>query len=175
MTEWEKQQEKTEFQKKYDAQVKLLETARASNAKFVSTATLTAQNVEISSQAAKEGVKPSEEEKLENESEQDRAVREKKYGKATRVEYDWRPHNTLCKRFNVPNPYPDTKEVGTVKTEVDKRMSKVQKLSVFDFLNADVRFDQKGKSKLFLDFSQYFERLERIINIILFKRVYLMS
>lgn len=153
MTEWEKQQEKTEFQKRYDAQVKLLEVAKASNAKFVSSATLTAQNVEVSTQAPKDQAKV-DEEKRENETEQDKAVREKKYGQATRVEYEWRPHNTLCKRFNVPNPYPDTKEYGTVKNETDKRLSKVQKLSVFDFLNAETRFDQKSKKSLFDELNQ---------------------
>ena len=28
------------------------------------------------------------------------------FGVLTRETFEWHPHNTLCKRFNVPEPYP---------------------------------------------------------------------
>lgn len=36
-----------------------------------------------------------------------KAVKEKKYGEATRTVYVWRPHPVVCKRFNVKNPFPE--------------------------------------------------------------------
>ncbi|KAL3092353.1 hypothetical protein niasHS_007562 [Heterodera schachtii] len=40
------------------------------------------------------------------------AVRLKQFGLATRQKFAWHPARDLCKRFNVPNPYPDSQLVG---------------------------------------------------------------
>ena len=32
------------------------------------------------------------------------------FGKLTRSEYEWHPHRVLCRRFNLPDPFP---AVGT--------------------------------------------------------------
>lgn len=98
LTEWEKDHEKDEFLKTYQTQTKKIEEYKASmNSKFLSTAVLmkTNDNQIIESEIKIEEVKEKE------------ASGEKKMGKATRVEYEWRPHNIVCKRFNVPNPYPE--------------------------------------------------------------------
>lgn len=33
------------------------------------------------------------------------------FGKLTREEFEWHPDNLLCRRFNVPNPYPGYVEI----------------------------------------------------------------
>jgi hypothetical protein len=40
-------------------------------------------------------------------SEQAKAASMKMYGRLTRDIFDWHPDKLLCKRFNVPNPYPE--------------------------------------------------------------------
>ncbi|KAI0236303.1 G patch domain-containing protein 1 [Lamellibrachia satsuma] len=61
-------------------------------------------------------------------SAQQKAAEMKLFGKLTRETTKWRPDKLLCKRFNVPNPYPDeTAEVRKVKRE---------KFSIFNFLSA---------------------------------------
>lgn len=39
-------------------------------------------------------------------SERVKAAEMKIYGQLTREDMEWHPHNLLCRRFNVPNPYP---------------------------------------------------------------------
>lgn len=34
------------------------------------------------------------------------AVKQKKFGKLTREDEEWHPDRLLCKRFNIPDPYP---------------------------------------------------------------------
>ena len=48
--------------------------------------------------------------KLEPKSKQkiaSEAAQKNMYGKLTRSTLEWRPAKLVCKRFNVPNPYPD--------------------------------------------------------------------
>ena len=40
-------------------------------------------------------------------SEAAKAAEMKMYGRLTREEFEWHPHNLICKRFNIPNPYPE--------------------------------------------------------------------
>lgn len=40
------------------------------------------------------------------------AVRSNQFGVATRQLHEWHPSPDLCKRFNVPNPYPDSHLLG---------------------------------------------------------------
>uniref|UniRef100_A0A8C7K9Q1 G patch domain containing 1 n=1 Tax=Oncorhynchus kisutch TaxID=8019 RepID=A0A8C7K9Q1_ONCKI len=55
------------------------------------------------------------------------AVKMKMFGKLTRDTFEWHPDNLLCKRFNVPDPYPGSGFVGMPKVKRDK-------FSVFNFL-----------------------------------------
>lgn len=38
----------------------------------------------------------------------------KNFGALTRKKYEWHPVKELCKRFNVPNPYPESHLVGAL-------------------------------------------------------------
>ncbi|XP_014832189.1 PREDICTED: G patch domain-containing protein 1 [Poecilia mexicana] len=54
------------------------------------------------------------------------------FGKLTRETLEWHPDRLLCKRFNVPDPYPGSALVGLPKVKRDK-------FSVFDFLTVSER------------------------------------
>uniref|UniRef100_A0A3B4DW06 G-patch domain-containing protein n=1 Tax=Pygocentrus nattereri TaxID=42514 RepID=A0A3B4DW06_PYGNA len=56
------------------------------------------------------------------------AVNMKMFGKLTRDTFEWHPDKVLCKRFNVPDPYPGSSIVGQPKVKRDK-------FSVFNFLS----------------------------------------
>ncbi|KAL7833714.1 hypothetical protein AOLI_G00286740 [Acnodon oligacanthus] len=56
------------------------------------------------------------------------AVKMKMFGKLTRDTFEWHPDKLLCKRFNVPDPYPGSSIVGLPKVKRDK-------FSVFNFLS----------------------------------------
>ncbi|XP_064867285.1 G patch domain-containing protein 1 [Oncorhynchus nerka] len=65
---------------------------------------------------------------LENDvDDKQAAVKMKMFGKLTRDTFEWHPDNLLCKRFNVPDPYPGSGFVGMPKVKRDK-------FSVFNFL-----------------------------------------
>ncbi|XP_069495281.1 G patch domain-containing protein 1 isoform X2 [Ambystoma mexicanum] len=55
------------------------------------------------------------------------AVKMKMFGKLTRDKFEWHPEKLLCKRFNIPDPYPGSTIVGLPKVKRDK-------YSVFNFL-----------------------------------------
>ncbi|XP_043099865.1 G patch domain-containing protein 1 isoform X2 [Puntigrus tetrazona] len=55
------------------------------------------------------------------------AVKMKMFGKLTRDTFEWHPDKLLCKRFNIPDPYPGSSTVGMPKIKRDK-------YSVFNFL-----------------------------------------
>ena len=48
-------------------------------------------------------------------SEQSKAACMKMFGKLTRDTFEWHPNNVLCKRFNIPNPYPGSDVIGVPK------------------------------------------------------------
>ncbi|XP_064120817.1 G patch domain-containing protein 1-like [Macrobrachium nipponense] len=58
-----------------------------------------------------------------------KAARINMFGKLTQNVVDWHPDRLLCKRFNIPDPYPDSSFVGVRKTKRDK-------FSLFSFLEA---------------------------------------
>ncbi|KAJ7999344.1 hypothetical protein DPEC_G00193410 [Dallia pectoralis] len=58
------------------------------------------------------------------------AVKMKMFGKLTRDTFEWHPDKLLCKRFNVPDPYPGSGSVGMPTVKRDK-------FSVFNFLTLD--------------------------------------
>ncbi|XP_063802063.1 G patch domain-containing protein 1 isoform X2 [Pseudophryne corroboree] len=55
------------------------------------------------------------------------AVKMKMFGKLTRDKFEWHPDKLLCKRFNIPDPYPGSSAIGLPKVKRDK-------FSVFNFL-----------------------------------------
>ncbi|XP_078524665.1 G patch domain-containing protein 1 isoform X1 [Lissotriton helveticus] len=55
------------------------------------------------------------------------AVKMKMFGKLTRDKFEWHPDKLLCKRFNIPDPYPGSTIIGLPKVKRDK-------YSVFNFL-----------------------------------------
>nr|XP_033797961.1 G patch domain-containing protein 1 isoform X3 [Geotrypetes seraphini] len=56
------------------------------------------------------------------------AVKMKMFGKLTRDQFEWHPEKLLCKRFNIPDPYPSSTIVGLPTVKRDK-------YSVFNFLS----------------------------------------
>ncbi|XP_072278322.1 G patch domain-containing protein 1 isoform X2 [Pyxicephalus adspersus] len=55
------------------------------------------------------------------------AVKMKMFGRLTRDLFEWHPDKLLCKRFNIPDPYPGSTLTGLPKVKRDK-------YSVFNFL-----------------------------------------
>ncbi|XP_040266058.1 G patch domain-containing protein 1 isoform X2 [Bufo bufo] len=55
------------------------------------------------------------------------AVKMKMFGKLTRDKFEWHPDRLLCRRFNIPDPYPGSTIIGLPKIKRDK-------YSVFNFL-----------------------------------------
>ena len=134
LTEWEKDHEKDEFFRTYQTQTKKIEEYKASmNAKFSSKNILmeTSDNKIVETEI-----------KIEDAPKE----AEKKFGKS-RVEYEWRPHNIVCKRFNVPNPYPDSKECGTIGSkQPSKKTHKDSSFSIFDVLTQQNKFESSNEA-----------------------------
>uniref|UniRef100_UPI00358F16C2 G patch domain-containing protein 1 isoform X2 n=1 Tax=Myxine glutinosa TaxID=7769 RepID=UPI00358F16C2 len=116
LTEWEREREKEEFAQAA-AIFRPLHAAMA--ARFTS------------------GSEGTEEDKVEvpiqeetDSSEKTNAAKLKMFGKLTREELEWHPDPLLCKRFNVPNPYPGCSMVGLPTVAKDK-------FSLFNFLSVE--------------------------------------
>ncbi|OBS77187.1 hypothetical protein A6R68_16348 [Neotoma lepida] len=105
MTEWERSREREEF-------------ARAAQLYGAPHSTLSSRFTH-----AKE-----EDDSDQNDvSDKQSAVKMKMFGKLTRDTFEWHPDKLLCKRFNVPDPYPGSTLVGLPRVKRDK-------YSVFNFL-----------------------------------------
>ncbi|CAL8351039.1 unnamed protein product [Merluccius merluccius] len=63
-----------------------------------------------------------------DEDDKQAAVKMKMFGKLTRDSLEWHPDKLLCKRFNLPDPYPGSGIVGLPTVKRDR-------FSVFNFLN----------------------------------------
>ncbi|KAJ3593782.1 hypothetical protein NHX12_006116 [Muraenolepis orangiensis] len=63
-----------------------------------------------------------------DEDDKQAAVKMKMFGKLTRDSLEWHPDKLLCKRFNLPDPYPGSGVVGLPTVKRDR-------FSVFNFLN----------------------------------------
>ncbi|RNA32987.1 G patch domain-containing 1-like, partial [Brachionus plicatilis] len=154
MTDLEKENEKNEFESRYRENLKKIELLKQGS-RFVSKATLNENNQEVEKPV--EPIKEIKESKLgpdfsnfydkEEQTDMHKEAVQKKYGKLTRTEHEWRPNPILCKRFNIPNPYKDTKEYGTVKDESEKKKS--MKFSLFNIMTAESRFDKEKSKSLF--------------------------
>lgn len=152
LTEWEKESEKEEFFSTYEKNMKKIDLIKSESLKFVSTSLLNEQNQEMDIEKPIESQSSSSSSLVSTLPPATTAITEakektkKKYGKETRIEYEWRPHPTLCKRFNVPCPYNDNiKEYGTVRND----KFKAPKFSLFNVLSAGTRFDKEKTKSLF--------------------------
>ncbi|XP_013380300.1 G patch domain-containing protein 1 [Lingula anatina] len=64
-------------------------------------------------------------------SDQAKAAQMKMFGKLTRERFEWHPDRLLCRRFNVPDPYPGSTIVGVPTVKKDK-------FSLYNFLSVPV-------------------------------------
>lgn len=103
LTEWEREREQEEFARSAALYRPLNSTMAA---RFT-----TAKNTDDHRTVYEEV--PAQE--SSDSSDQTKAARMKMFGKLTRDTFEWHPNNILCKRFNIPNPYPGSDVVGVPK------------------------------------------------------------
>ncbi|WAR11833.1 GPTC1-like protein [Mya arenaria] len=124
--DWEKEREREEFSKAAHLYRPL---ASMMAARFTRAGTI---------EDGEEDVKA--EQKID-QTDAEKAASMKMYGKLTREDEEWHPDNLVCKRFNVPNPYPGSTIVGLISAKRDK-------YSVFNFLNfanpTEMAYDRRG-------------------------------
>ncbi|XP_053463506.1 G patch domain-containing protein 1 isoform X2 [Nycticebus coucang] len=113
MTEWERGREREEF-------------ARAAVLYVSSHATLSSRFTHAKEEDDSDQVEVPRDQENDVGDKQS-AVKMKMFGKLTRDMFEWHPDKLLCKRFNVPDPYPDSTVVGLPRVKRDK-------YSVFNFL-----------------------------------------
>ncbi|XP_049896144.1 G patch domain-containing protein 1 isoform X4 [Epinephelus moara] len=114
MTEWERSREREEFVR---ASILYRPTSSSLSSRFTR-----AKNSEDDEDSV-EVVRDEEGDVDDKQA----AVKMKMFGKLTRETFQWHPDKLLCKRFNVPDPYPGSGLVGLPKVKRDK-------FSVFNFL-----------------------------------------
>ncbi|XP_063336671.1 G patch domain-containing protein 1 isoform X2 [Pelmatolapia mariae] len=113
MTEWERSREREEF-------------VRASILYRPTSSSLSSRFTRAKDQEDDDSVEVSRDQEGDLDDKQS-AVKMKMFGKLTRETFEWYPDKLLCKRFNVPDPYPGSGIVGLPKVKRDK-------FSVFNFL-----------------------------------------
>uniref|UniRef100_A0A8C5ECT8 G-patch domain-containing protein n=1 Tax=Gouania willdenowi TaxID=441366 RepID=A0A8C5ECT8_GOUWI len=113
MTEWERSREREEF-------------VRASILYRPSSSSLSSRFTSAKQQEDDNQVEVSRDEEGDVDD-KEAAAKMKMFGKLTRESFEWHPDKLLCKRFNVPHPYPESVMVGLPKVKRDK-------FSVFNFL-----------------------------------------
>ncbi|XP_045887900.1 G patch domain-containing protein 1 isoform X2 [Micropterus dolomieu] len=113
VTEWERSREREEF-------------ARASILYRPTSSSLSSRFTSAKQQEDDDSVEVKRDEEGDVDDKQ-AAVNMKMFGKLTRETFEWHPDKLLCKRFNVPHPYPGSSMVGLPKVKRDK-------FSVFNFL-----------------------------------------
>lgn len=113
MTEWERSREREEF-------------VRASILYRPSSSSLSSRFTRAKHQEDEDAVEVNRDQEGDVDDKQ-AAVKMKMFGKLTRETFEWHPDKLLCKRFNVPDPYPGSGVVGMPKVKRDK-------FSVFNFL-----------------------------------------
>ncbi|XP_054320658.1 G patch domain-containing protein 1 isoform X1 [Pongo pygmaeus] len=113
MTEWEQGRERDEF-------------ARAALLYASSHSTLSSRFTHAKEEDDSDQVEVPRDQENDVRDKQS-AVKMKMFGKLTRDTFEWHPDKLLCKRFNVPDPYPDSTLVGLPRVKRDK-------YSVFNFL-----------------------------------------
>ncbi|XP_062845814.1 G patch domain-containing protein 1 [Trichomycterus rosablanca] len=113
MTEWERGRERDEF-------------TRAAVLYKPSNSSLSSRFTRAKAEDDTDSVEVTRDEESDVNDKQ-AAVKMKMFGKLTRDTFEWHPDKLLCKRFNVPHPYPGSSIVGLPKVKRDK-------YSVFNFL-----------------------------------------
>ncbi|XP_029353949.1 G patch domain-containing protein 1-like [Echeneis naucrates] len=113
MTEWERSREREEF-------------VRASVLYRPSSSSLSSRFTRAKHQEDEDTVEVPQDQEGDVDDKK-AAVKMKMFGKLTRETLEWHPEKLLCKRFNVPDPYPGSALVGLLKVKRDK-------FSVFNFL-----------------------------------------
>uniref|UniRef100_A0A8P4K4U2 G-patch domain-containing protein n=1 Tax=Dicentrarchus labrax TaxID=13489 RepID=A0A8P4K4U2_DICLA len=113
VTEWERSRERDEF-------------VRASILYRPSSSSLSSRFTSARQQEDEDSVEVSRDQEGDVDDKQ-AAVNMKMFGKLTRETFEWHPDKLLCKRFNIPVPYPGSGVVGLPKVKRDK-------FSVFNFL-----------------------------------------
>lgn len=112
MTEWEKERERKEFQRA----AMICQPSQGLGSRFVSTRTLKDDDtIDVPI------------DRVEETPDAAKAAQLGMFGKLTHDEFEWHPVDLLCRRFNVPNPYPNCSKVGLETVAVDKH-------TVFNFL-----------------------------------------
>uniref|UniRef100_A0A131Z3L8 G patch domain-containing protein 1 n=1 Tax=Rhipicephalus appendiculatus TaxID=34631 RepID=A0A131Z3L8_RHIAP len=112
MTEWEKERERKEFQRA----AMICQPSQGLGSRFVSTRTLKDDDtIDVPI------------DRVEETPDAAKAAQLGMFGKLTHDEFEWHPVDLLCRRFNVPNPYPNCSRVGLETVAVDKH-------TVFNFL-----------------------------------------
>ena len=108
LTEWEREREKEEFARSAALYRPLSSTmaARFTSAKQPDDHRIVYEDVPVQESS--------------DSSDQTQAASMKMFGKLTRDSFEWHPENTLCKRFNIPNPYPGSRVVGVPKVRRPK-------------------------------------------------------
>ncbi|XP_057191075.1 G patch domain-containing protein 1 [Triplophysa rosa] len=113
MTEWERGREKEEF-------------VRAALLYKPSNSSLSSRFTRAKHEDDTDSVEVTRDQENDVDDKQ-AAVKMKMFGKLTRETLEWHPDKLLCKRFNIPDPYPGSNTVGMPKVKRDK-------YSVFNFL-----------------------------------------
>ncbi|XP_067905115.1 G patch domain-containing protein 1 isoform X2 [Heterodontus francisci] len=130
MTEWEREREQYEFSR---AAMLYCSTSASLSSRFTR-AKLTEDTDKVEVPKEQEG----------DINDKEAAVKMKMFGHLTRDKLEWHPEKLLCKRFNVPDPYPGSTRSGLLKVKRDK-------YSVFNFLTvptapASSRMETKRES-----------------------------
>ncbi|CAJ1049910.1 G patch domain-containing protein 1 isoform X1 [Xyrichtys novacula] len=126
LTEWERSRERDEF-------------VRASILYRPSSSFLSSRFTRGKHEEDEDSVEVSRDEEGDVDDKQ-AAVQMKMFGKLTRETFEWHPDKLLCKRFNVPDPYPGSGTVGMPKVKRDK-------FSVFNFLTVTETRDTSAPPK----------------------------
>ena len=108
LTEWEREREKEEFARSA-ALYRPLNSTMAT--RFTSAKQPDDHRIVYEEVPAQES---------SDSSYQTQAASMKMFGKLTRDSFEWHPENTLCKRFNILNPYPGSRVVGVPKVRRPK-------------------------------------------------------
>ncbi|XP_034535760.1 G patch domain-containing protein 1 isoform X2 [Notolabrus celidotus] len=126
LTEWERSREREEF-------------VRASILYRPSSSMLNSRFTRGKHEEDTDSVEVSRDEEGDVDDKQS-AVKMKMFGKLTRESFEWHPDKLLCKRFNVPDPYPGSGMIGMPKVKRDK-------FSVFNFLTVTETKDTAAPSQ----------------------------
>ncbi|CAJ0942434.1 unnamed protein product, partial [Mesorhabditis belari] len=111
MSVWEWDNEKKEFEQQLTTEERgMLPEVRARMQPLANTALAMPLQELLQSKFVSE--KGNSEKHASKDEDKMAAVRMGMFGSRTRITYEWRPHKTLAKIFNVPNPFPGSHYVG---------------------------------------------------------------